>query len=233
VSSAIAGTMAAILGRARASHQPTRVAGARTHKLGLSKMRQQEGRHFDVKKMVMPKAEAPKQLSGYLGWSDKKKDSFSTTWNTTGANAAKSLYMHDLQDGHSGISEAKAGKQALVSSASVTSEYSRKLEDDIAGGDLPDIDWGVKAKAKQAPKIALKVQSSNTKSNAYLDKVGWEAPSRMVADKENPYLQTFREDPNKKFLAAAEAPEAKDKGKSNKYFDDLMPSAEYEVAMRT
>merc|ERR1719456_2195354 len=129
------------------------------HKLGLSKT---ETHHFKAKvekKLVLPKADAPKQLAGYLGWSDKAKESFSTKWKTTGANAAKSIYVRDLQDGHP---MKPTAQQALVAgSATVNTAFSRKLQDDMDEADMPsiDLDWGAKAKAKKAPKMALKEQS--------------------------------------------------------------------------
>merc|ERR1719454_467290 len=72
VSSAIANTMDTILGRSHASRKPSSPVMPR-RKLGLSKVRNQAVHHFAVKskKWVMPKADAPKQLSGYLGWAKK------------------------------------------------------------------------------------------------------------------------------------------------------------------
>jgi len=244
VSSAIAQTMAAIAGRARVHERSTevvdepphgslsdRVRAMRARRMALSKVKNQETRHAR-KTDVQIKADTPKQLSGYLGWSSNKaKDGFSTSWNTTGANAAKSIYVRDLEGGHSQQAEKKS--EALVADAAVTTAYTRKLEDDMQGADFPsiDLDWGTKkAKAVKAPKIALKEQTSNTRSNTntYLDAVGWKASAPVVSAKENPYLQSLNEDPNKKFLAAAEVSEKQEK---HTYFDDLVPDAASEITL--
>jgi hypothetical protein len=240
VSSAIANTMAAITGRSRVQHDlpaPSRFAGARfSRKLGLSKLKGKELRH--EKKWVMPKAEAPQQLSGYLGWSSKGKKSFTTAWNTTGEKAAKSLYMRDLDGTHT---QKAAPKEALVGEAVVSSAFSRQLEDDMQTGELDiNLDWGQKAKAAKATKAAPKTSETRSDSNKYLDAVGWKSAEKATPPSENPYLESFSASPTKKFLAAVEASEKKDyhddragSGKPHTYYDDLMPNAADEITLAT
>lgn len=235
-SSGISGTMARILGRAHAhanTQPPMRAPVAARPKLGLSKVSNKET-HAKVKvvKEIMTKADAPKMLSGYLGWGDagKPKPGFSTEWKNSGARAAQSLDT----DANTQVQE-KHGtpKQALVVDSSVTSAYTQKLETDMAAQDdftaWPAMDWSAKAKVA-APKIALKAQKTETHENHYLSSVGWNSEVAPPPQRENPYLQDFQ-NPNKKFLAIAEVKEKKD-SKENSYFDGIMPSAGEEISMR-
>jgi len=194
---------------------------ARMPKLGLTNVSNKETHHAVIKQKqeVLSKSDVPKMLGGYLGWGNKPKESFTTQWNNTGANAAKSLHVE--ADGLQAQKKPSTPKQALV--ASVSTAYTRKLQDDLESADLeewPTLDWGAKAKPA-TPKLALKAQTTDTKSNSYLAAVGWTA-SALPPPKENSYLDTLHADPNKKFLAAAEVKEKKD-SKSNKYFDALLP----------
>lgn len=191
VSSAIADTMAAIEGRTPPSQ--SLVASARHPKLGLSNMRNSEAQqHFKVKSVVVTKVSAPKQLTGYLGWAKPNQESsFSTQWNNTGANAAKRLESRNLQEDHASEStQRKAQKQALV--AGVTTAFSRML--DHAGedleDDLPDLDWG--PKARKASKSSPQTPTSDARTNSYLSSVGWKASKDMETHRENPYLQSLR-----------------------------------------
>jgi len=230
-SSGISNTMARILGRAHAhahTQPPMRAPVAARPKLGLSKVSNKET-HAKVKE-IMTKADAPAKLSGYLGWGDagKPKPGFSTEWKNSGDRAAKSL------DANTQVQE-KPGtpKQALVVDSSVTSAYSQKLETDMSAQDdfteWPAMDWSAKAKVA-APKIALKVQKTETHANTYLSSVGWKAEVAPPPQRENPYLENFQ-NPNKKFLVAAEVKEKRD-SKENSYFDGIMPSAGEEISMQ-
>jgi len=218
VSSEIANTMAAITGRANRVLPRT---PPKPHKLGLSKLKTEARHQSKAKVDLLKKAEAPKQLSGYLGWSKPAKQSFSTNWKTTGENAAKSLYMRDLEEGHPQVVAAKRAqkKQALVSGQAVTTAFSKMLEHQLDEDNFPAIDWG----SKKSSKLALKAQATHTSSNGYLDAVGWTSPEVVKAE-DNSYLRTLKADPTKKkFLAAAEVSETQQTGSKNKYFDSLMP----------
>lgn len=220
VSSAIAETMAAIAGRV--NHVMPRIP-QRSHKLGLAKVKKAVSHISNKKVELLKKAEAPRQLAGYLGWSKKPKEAtFTTEWKNSGAIAAKNLYMHDLQEGHTNQVHHKSApqKEALVSGKAVTTAFSKMLEDQVNEDDdhFPTIDWGAK---KAKPTMSLKAQASNTKTNGYLDAVGWTAPEVVKAE-DNEYMRTLKEDPSKKKFLAAVA-EKKEKASGNNYFNDLMP----------
>jgi len=239
VSSAIANTMAAIEGRASISQAEPPMAVARIMakikkpKLGLSKVSHEDRRTSGKKvnrRFLVPavqKTDAPKQLAGYLGWSKKEPDAaFSTQWKTTGAREAASLDIHGLQHEEK---KPAAPQQALVTD-SVSTAFSAKLEDDIAGATVPiDLDWGAQAKANQPEKMSSKVEASDTRSsNSYLGQVGWKDDAPINSSDENPYLDQLGNG-NKKFLMAAAVSTKQEK---HGYFDDLMPNAAFEVALR-
>jgi hypothetical protein len=188
-------------------------------------MKNQAKHAVAAKELVVSKADAPKQLAGYLGWSKTADASFSTSWNTTGVNAAKSLLRDD--GSKKAAKRVPAKKQALVEKAVPSTPFSRMLEDQMAVGDWPAMDWGNEAKqAHKAKPVSM------TKTNTYLDSVGWTAPARENPPSQNPYLQSFRGDRMKnKFLAAAEMTDKKDTTKANNYFDSLMPGAAFELSV--
>lgn len=247
VSSAVARTMASIEGRHLAADLPAERPLRRGPPLGLSKLSHRAvnvatgHRHLRAKHLVMPKADAPKQLSGYLGWSTSKaatplKDpSFSTHWNSTGdgSKSSESIYLRDLEQGHVDEpapkkEEAPRKDQALLSNGAgaVSTAFTKMIEEQTNADEFPSINWGAK---KEATQQAKKEESHS--GNRYLDSVGWAEPKDVVAPIDNPYLQKLHEDPKKKLLAAAEVVETKS-ANTNKYFDQLMPNAAYELSLR-
>jgi len=224
VSSAIAKTMAAIVGRAQ-----RRISPAKPQKLGLSKVKSQVTHRTKAKEVeLLKKADTPTQLAGYLGWSSaaKKQAAFSKQWGTTGERAAQNLNMHDLEAGHQAATSKHSPKrQALVADKIVSTPFSRLLAQqeasmsDESEEKFPAMEWG---KGKQGAKMALEASKTSTvKTNGYLDAVGWSAPEVVKAE-DNYYLRTLKkEDPKKKFLAAVEAAstETHESAPKNKYSD--------------
>lgn len=221
VSSAVAKTLATITGRARAR------ATSRSHKLGLSRVKSQITNHIGAKKTVelFKKEEAPKQLSGYLGWSHQaNKEAYSTAWKKTRqGQLAKNVYMHDLEQGRPkevAGAPVQHHKQALVVGKAVTTAFSKMLEEQMSEEQWGAVQWGSKAKLGQT-----RTQARGVKTNSYLDAVGWTAPAVVKAE-DNEYIRTLNEDPNKKMFLAAMATkvvETHDNAPKNKYFSDLMP----------
>lgn len=220
VSSEIAKTMAAIVGRAQRSTEP------RQQKLGLSKMKSTIQHRVVAKQEVdlFKKAEAPKDLAGYLGWAGEAKKqpvAFSTNWKNSGDKAAESLYMNDLAVGHHAAPATQAAhKQALVVDEAITTPFSKMMKAQEASfneDQFAAVTWG-----KAKPKMAL--AASSTKTNHYLDAVGWTAPEVVKAE-DNYYMRTLEEDPSKKKFLAAMAVTAKPEAASkNSYLDDLTDS---------
>mmetsp|Transcript_69156 Transcript_69156/g.109678 ORF Transcript_69156/g.109678 Transcript_69156/m.109678 type:complete len:262 (+) Transcript_69156:36-821(+) len=230
VTSAIARTMASIEGGA---HRRAIPSMAKKPKLGLAKLKKQEDRRTAVEnQFVLRKADAPKQLAGYLGWAKASDKSFSTMWKASGKDNTQSLYMRDLNERlRKQASKPSPHKEVLVSDSVATTAFSKMLEEQWQATDVAAVDWGGKAKSKQH-NANVDAALSAKRTNGYLSAVGWSTPTTVVKESENPYLQSLHEDPSKKkFLATLKVAEQTHHENSNKYFESLMPSAAEQLSM--